>query len=88
MVHLVVKNVSDTTARIFWYIFVLSFLPLCLTIFSNEENIDWKNSIDEITLATVLDITPDLLPCDLAILCHKPCREVCARFGRNDIFNV
>ena len=34
------------------------------------ENWDWEE------FRTILEIAPDALPCQLAVLCRKPCREV------------
>ncbi|KIM87762.1 hypothetical protein PILCRDRAFT_814478 [Piloderma croceum F 1598] len=36
----------------------------------------WDDPVDLMTLKTILDISPDLSPCDLAVLCRKPCREI------------
>jgi hypothetical protein len=34
------------------------------------ENWDWEE------FRTILEMAPDVLPCQLAVLCRKPCREV------------
>jgi hypothetical protein len=36
----------------------------------------WGDPVDLETLKTILDVLPDLYPCELAIICRKPCREV------------
>ncbi|KAF9460266.1 hypothetical protein BDZ94DRAFT_1266409 [Collybia nuda] len=36
----------------------------------------WENEDDVKTLESVLKLMPDQNPCDLAIICRKPCREV------------
>jgi histone-lysine N-methyltransferase EZH2 len=41
--------------------------------------VSWDDPVDLTTLRTILDISPDLSPCDLAVVCRKPCREVCSQ---------
>lgn len=40
-----------------------------------ESNIVW-NRTDTNTIKTLLEVAPDTTPCDLAIICRKPCFEV------------
>ncbi|OAX40547.1 SET domain-containing protein [Rhizopogon vinicolor AM-OR11-026] len=47
-----------------------------LTDDSYLDKVYWENESDTETLKTILSISPDLLPCQLADLCFKPCREV------------
>jgi len=42
------------------------------------------SKLDEETLETVLAITPDLKPCELAVICQKPCREVSSTSTRSE----
>lgn len=32
-------------------------------------------------LETILSLTPDLIPCDLSVICRKTCREVDGNFS-------
>ena len=36
-------------------------------------------TLEDQTSKAVISLFPDLLPCDLAVLCRKPCREACNR---------
>lgn len=47
-----------------------------LTDESYVDKVHWENESDRKTLETILSISPDLFPCQLADLCFKPCREV------------
>ncbi|KAG2068554.1 SET domain-containing protein [Suillus decipiens] len=47
-----------------------------LTDESYMDKVYWENESDLKTLRTILSISPDLFPCQLADLCFKPCREV------------
>ncbi|KAG1790011.1 uncharacterized protein HD556DRAFT_757025 [Suillus plorans] len=47
-----------------------------LTDESYMDKVYWENESDLETLRTILSISPDLFPCQLADLCFKPCREV------------
>ncbi|KAG1731608.1 SET domain-containing protein [Suillus paluster] len=47
-----------------------------LTDESYMDKVYWENESDKETLKTILSISPDLFPCQLAVLCFKPCREV------------
>lgn len=40
-----------------------------------SEEIPWEEW-DWEEFKTILEIAPDTLPCQLAVLCRKPCREV------------
>lgn len=47
-----------------------------LTDESYMDKVYWENESDMETLKTILSISPNLFPCQLADLCFKPCREV------------
>ncbi|KAG2358610.1 hypothetical protein BDR07DRAFT_1294480 [Suillus spraguei] len=47
-----------------------------LTDESYMDKVYWENESDLQTLRTILSISPDLFPCQLADICFKPCREV------------
>ncbi|KAG1815023.1 uncharacterized protein BJ212DRAFT_1358925 [Suillus subaureus] len=47
-----------------------------LTDESYMDKVYWENESDRKTLKTILSISPNLFPCQLAELCFKPCREV------------
>ncbi|KAG0699223.1 hypothetical protein DFH29DRAFT_937704 [Suillus ampliporus] len=47
-----------------------------LTDESYMDKVYWENESDRETLETILSISPDLFPCQLAVICFKPCREV------------
>ncbi|KAF8067480.1 SET domain-containing protein, partial [Lyophyllum atratum] len=53
--------------------FLLGKAPAMGTFWSAE---------DVETLTTILSFSPDLLPCDLATICRKPCQEVFKHRGR------
>lgn len=55
-----------------------------LTDESFMDKVHWENKSDLETLKTILSISPDLFPCQLADLCFKPCREVFVQ--RSSIF--
>jgi hypothetical protein len=40
-----------------------------------QEPVAWSE-IDKAEVDAVMGITPDTFPCDLAVLCRKPCVEV------------
>ncbi|KAG1840820.1 hypothetical protein DFJ58DRAFT_809727 [Suillus subalutaceus] len=56
-----------------------------LTDDSYTDKVYWENESDKEALKTILSISPNLFPCQLADLCFKPCREVfvqrCAMFS-------
>lgn len=43
---------------------------------STQESSPWSNPDDITMLEGILKLTPDTIPCDLAIICRKPCFEV------------
>ena len=43
---------------------------------SSQESSPWSNPDDITMLEGILKLTPDTIPCDLAIICRKPCLEV------------
>ncbi|KAG2039208.1 hypothetical protein BDR03DRAFT_860440 [Suillus americanus] len=47
-----------------------------LTDDSYTNKVYWENGSDRKALRTILSISPNLFPCQLADLCFKPCREV------------
>lgn len=53
----------------------MSYLGFCLITYK-QDIVHWETEADIETLVSLLKILPDLLPCELAILCRKPCREV------------
>jgi len=55
------------------------FLPIATTHSWRDNSVSQESfwSDDDIqTLRMVLDLTPDLSPCDLATICRKPCQQV------------
>ncbi|KAJ7088459.1 SET domain-containing protein [Mycena belliarum] len=50
----------------------------CFVLAPSEQPIRWS-AVDIDLLRTILDFSPDTLPCDLATICAKPCFEVFAQ---------
>ncbi|KIM78185.1 hypothetical protein PILCRDRAFT_824654 [Piloderma croceum F 1598] len=44
----------------------------------SDDTMQWSETEIE-TFRTILNLTPDLIPCDLSTICRKPCREVFAQ---------
>lgn len=53
--------------------FVL-WVPMSVT--SMQEEVQWEDPADIGILEGVLKLCPDTMPCDLAVICRKRCREV------------
>jgi hypothetical protein len=68
------RNNNEFAVRVSPYSY-LSLACVCLLYFGPQGYIQWDDA-DLTTLKTILNITPDLYPCELAVLCRKPCREV------------
>jgi hypothetical protein len=51
------------------------FVAFSLTSLMKIQPSVWTESEMQ-TLRILMDYSPDILPCDAAIICRKPCREV------------
>ncbi|TRM62275.1 hypothetical protein BD626DRAFT_498705 [Schizophyllum amplum] len=49
--------------------------PACHQLFVAAEPVSWEPDVYNL-LRTVLEVSPDAEPCDLAVVCLKPCNEV------------
>lgn len=63
---------------LFWFVCIL-LLPVFIDSVQ-QKSAAWDES-ELRALEGILNITPDLLPCDLAVLCRKPCREASRALG-------
>ncbi|RXW24257.1 hypothetical protein EST38_g1608 [Candolleomyces aberdarensis] len=59
----------------------LDFVAAC---YSNLNYLHWQDSEDLEMLRNILKLSPDALPCDLAVICRKPCDQVFA--NRKSLF--
>jgi hypothetical protein len=46
-----------------------------------QESSPWSKPDDITMLEGILKLTPDTVPCDLALICRKPCFEVCINYN-------
>lgn len=61
------------------YVFYPSF-RIILPDINIKEAVHWKDEKDVKTLEGILQISPDMLPCDLAVIMHAKCQDVSVAF--------
>lgn len=53
-----------------------SLFGVYMTRFVLQEDVRWENAADFETLEGILQLAPDSLPCDLAVIMHVKCQDV------------